>query len=160
MWCIWYKEKTLPSTPVWLLIWFVACRRYSKYSKSIHIWTKLLPNQIWCDVFKQQHKTSFGAWVTISDTKPPLEWGGGLYSSPISCCPSSSIFTYLTEWLSHSPFIIQSNWPMSRHYLTPLRNLSSLENKLAAISGFPNYFLWQCAYCHIAFFESWSPRSS
>ena len=62
---------------MWLLIWFVACRRYSKYSKSIHVWTKLLPNQIWCDVFKQQHKTSFGAWVTISDTKPPLEWVGG-----------------------------------------------------------------------------------
>ena len=120
MWCIWYKEKTLPSTPVWLLIWFVACRRYSKYSKSIHIWTKLLPNQIWCDVFKQQHKTSFGAWVTISDTKPPLEWGGGLYSSPISAALAALYFpSWVTDWVTESLMIINlSDPPMSRHYLT------------------------------------------
>ena len=78
-------------------------------------------------------------------------------------CHSSYIPNWVSDWLSewlihHYEFRVIGQW--SAITWLSSRNLSSLENKWAAMSVFQHYFLWHCTYCRVAFFESWSPRSS
>ena len=111
------------------------------------------------------------------------DWGMPHWTNiAVFSCPSSYILTYgtdsVSEWLGNDYQFGRStnDWPLPdfphetsqvlRTNYQPFqdfqwaaitwlssRNLWSLENKWAAVSGFPRYFLWQCAYCRIAFLE-------
>ena len=73
---------------------------------------------------------------------------------PIFSCPSSSLPTLVSEWVSDWFMIINlSDRPMRGHYLTFLTKPLKSWEQISSHFRISTLFLWQCAYCRVAFIE-------